>query len=139
MDMGIRIESSNMKFRVQNFYVCNYVKIVCGKFAFTINIYGDIGFINFIVGELHANLLQIQDDVRYIFPDTGNGRKFMQHAINLDRRNCNTIQRGKKNAPQTITQCDSVTSVKRFAYEFSVFAVIAFFCDFNLKLAIIYH
>src|SRR3546814_3272794 len=45
------------------------------------------------------NLLHVEDDVGHILPDAGERRKFVKHALDLDRGYVCALKRGEKHAP----------------------------------------
>src|SRR3546814_8275349 len=68
---------------------------------------------------LHAqrNLLHVEDDVGHILPDAGERRKFVKHALDLDRGYGCALKRGEKHAPQGVVQRQAKATLQRLGDE----------------------
>ena len=61
-----------------------------------------------------GNALEVQNDISDVFAHTGHGRKFVQHVVDLHRRDRPTLQRGQQHAPQRVAHGQAKTAFQRF-------------------------
>jgi hypothetical protein len=65
--------------------------------------------------ELQPHLFEIQDDFCYIFFNSGDRRKFVQHLVDSKGRNRRPLQGRKEDAAKGVPNRDSKASFKRFS------------------------
>ena len=73
----------------------------------------------FAVGN-ETNFFELQNDVRHVFLDPGDGGEFMKDAVNLDRRNGYAVKGGKQDTPEAISQCDTIASFEGLAFKLRI-------------------
>ena len=77
--------------------------------------------------ELHADALEIQDDIGDIFLDTGNRRKFLLDAFDFHGDNGRTLQGGKERATESVTEGDTPATFQGLYDKLCIAAVFAGF------------
>ena len=77
--------------------------------------------------ELHADALQVQDDIRDIFLDTRNRRHFLVDAFDFHGDDCRTLQGGKKHSTEGVTERDAPASFESFDNKLGLATVFARF------------
>ena len=77
--------------------------------------------------ELHADALQVQDDVGDIFLDTRDRRHFLFNAFDFHGDDCRTLQRGKEHTAERIAKRDAPASFQGLDNELSFTTVFASF------------
>ena len=84
--------------------------------------------------QLCNDTLNIQNNFSNIFHNTGDGRKLMKNAVDLDAGNSNTRQRAQQNSSQGITQRRTESSFQRFYDELALLTIITQVdcCDIGL-------
>ena len=62
-------------------------------------------------------LLEVKNDILHPLDNTGDGLELLVDTDNLDLRDCETLQRCKKNAAKSVTDGLSVSGLKRTEFE----------------------
>ncbi len=99
--------------RVENLKSCKRLANVTGL-EHLLARHGDGSLFRFGVFDnlLEVNLLEVEDDVGYIFLDTGHGVKLMLNAIDANRGNGKTLERGEENATERITYSYAISGLQ---------------------------
>ena len=84
--------------------------------------------------QLSYDTLYVQNNFSYVFNHTGDGRKLMENAVDLDTRDSNARQRAQKHSSQGVTQRCTKTSFQRFYNELALLTIITQVdcCDIGL-------
>ena len=61
-----------------------------------------------------SDFFNVENNICHVFAHTGNRRKFMQHAIDLNRRHGSTLKRRQKNTAQRIAKRGAKAAFERF-------------------------
>ena len=73
-----------------------------------------------VFGELlETDLLEVKDDVCYIFLDPGDSIQFMRDTVNTDGVNSKATQRREQDASECITDCLAITGLEGADFELS--------------------
>jgi len=59
-------------------------------------------------------MLEVQQDLDDIFPNSGDGAELMEHAVDTDGRYGRSPDRGKENPAERITKGSSISTLKGF-------------------------
>ena len=77
----------------------------------------NVQHLRLLIVNLQDNVLEIQNDLRHIFLYMRNGRKLVQHTINLHGSDRIAGQRGEQHSPHTVAQGCAETSFQRFHHK----------------------
>ena len=64
-----------------------------------------------------GELLDVQHDVRHVFPNAGNAAELVQHAVDLHRGNGGALQRGQQDAANRIAQRHAEAAFQRLGHD----------------------
>ena len=84
--------------------------------------------------EFRGQTFDVQNNLGDILLDARDGRKLVQHAVDLNRRDRNARQGGKQYPAQAVAQRGTKAAFQRFHYKFTVGSVIAQDFCFNFWL-----
>ena len=73
-----------------------------------------------VAAELEGNLLQVQDDVGRVLDHAGDRLELVQHAFDLHRRDCGSLDRRQQHAPQGVADGGAEAAFKRLRPEDAV-------------------
>ncbi len=65
---------------------------------------------------LDRHVLDVQDDVGHVFAHAGDGREFMQHAVDMDGGDGRALQRGQQDAAQRIAERQAEAALQRLRH-----------------------
>ena len=114
-DLGALVEGAEHQLGVQDLHVANRVDVASGDSAgaglakrhalraFTLHLDGD--------------RLHVEDDIRHVLADARDGRKLVQHAVDMDRRYCGALERRQQNATQGVAERRTETALKRLSHD----------------------
>ena len=126
-----------MEVRIENLNVGITDDVGSRDFFFAFHINAD--YLRLIACHLEAELLQVQNDIRHVIPDTRNRGELMEYAIDPNGGNCSTFQRGQQHAAQAIAKRRTVATLERFTDEFTVTVIFTDFRNFNFRFLDVYH
>src|SRR5712692_3873310 len=71
---------------------------------------------------VHAqqDFLEVQDDVRHVLGDVGDGGELVLHSLDADGGDRRALQRGEQHAPERVPQGDAETALERLGDELAV-------------------
>ena len=84
--------------------------------------------------QLGDQALDIEDDLRHVLLDAGDGGELVLNACDLDAGSGSAGQRREHNAAKRIAQRDAVAALERLHDKFAVIAVLGIFQTLNLGL-----
>ena len=98
--------------------ICNYVyEHVEDNTSHTVRYTNVFPQNRLLIVNLQDNVLEIQNDLRHIFLYMRNGRKLVQHTINLHGSDGIAGQRGEQHSPHAVAQSCAKTSFQRFHHK----------------------
>ncbi|MNY06042.1 hypothetical protein D3C86_1387820 [compost metagenome] len=66
---------------------------------------------------LDGDFLDVEHDIRHIFPNAGDGGEFVQDTVDLHGRNSGAAQRRQQNATQRVAEGEAETTFQRLGNE----------------------
>ena len=81
---------------------------------------------------LERDLLHVEDDVGDIFAHAGEAREFVQHVLDLDRRDSRTLERREQHAAQRVAKRQAKAALERFGDEGRLALAVAASLDFQV-------
>ena len=112
---GAGVQISNVQLGIQDLYICVMNNIARSDLAFSAGL--NVQHLRLLIVNLQDNVLEIQNDLRHIFLYMRNGRKLVQHTINLHGSDGIAGQRGEQHSPHTVAQGCAETSFQRFHHK----------------------
>jgi len=107
MSSAVR-DAEKVQIRVDNLNFRRADNIRRGIGTFSAHIQLEMRHIHVV--QLHANLLQVQHYLDYIFAYARNGAEFVHHVRNAHSRNRSAFQRGKQNTANRVAHGNSKTA-----------------------------
>ena len=118
LKLYIRIQATNYQFWIQYLEVGQEIRdIACGEFTLTGNIHSHLLTIDILDGLDETYLLELQNDLKHSFHNTGDRSKLMIYTGNLDRRDRIALQRREQNAPQRIADGHAKSGLERTKFK----------------------
>ena len=100
---------------VEDFDIADRLDIASRYYAWAL--LADNHALGIIAVHLDGDFLDVQHDVRHVFPDARARGELMQHAVDLHGRYSGAAQRGQQNATQRVAEGETEATLQRFGHE----------------------
>ena len=115
---GTAVQRRNVQIRIQDLHLTVGLNVAGGNCAGTHRL--DIDGLAGITMELGQQALDVQNDLRHILLDAGDGGKLVLHTVDLDGRRRSAGQRGKQNAAQGVAEGGAIAALQRLYHVLAI-------------------
>ena len=112
------VQRRNVQIRIQDLHLTVGLNVAGGNCAGTHRL--DIDGLAGITMELGQQALDVQNDLRHILLDAGDGGKLVLHTVDLDGRRRSAGQRGKQNAAQGVAEGGAIAALQRLYHVLAI-------------------
>ena len=99
----------------------------------------DLHRLGAVAVQLRRQSLDVEDNLGHVLLHTGNGRKLVQNAVDLDACNGNARQRGEQHTAQAVAKRVAESALKGFHHKLAIRSIAGKFFCLNLRLLYLDH
>ena len=134
---GVRAQGGDVEVGIEDLHVGVRLDVAGGDLALARGL--DVDGLHAIAVQLGDDALDIQDDLRDVLLDAGDGGKLMLDTGDLDGGHRGARQRGQQNPAQGVAQSGAVASLKGLHHVLAVGGVAGILYTFDTGLFNFYH
>src|SRR5262252_8007774 len=113
-DLGALVEMIQHQLRIENHDVADGLDVARGDKRRASLLHDHA--LRAVALHLDGNVFDVKDDVGHVLAHAGDGRKFVEDAVDVHRLHARPLQRGQQNTPQRVAERQSKAALERLSH-----------------------